>query len=640
MAVESRALEDTTDEVVVVAFQNGDEGAFAQIVQTYHDVLLARARRQMRSDDDAQDAVQETLLRAYRYLPNFGGQYHLAAWLNRILSNVIADAKRKYGVEVRLRAQLAGVRNTERVPEELVDDATDTPAVRAAVANAVASLSTAHRQAFILRELDDQSYAEMAEILEISEANARARVHRARRILQRSLGSATTGLSAVLIPVHVRLGRIFGRHVTAVSTAKRPINGSVLSSGPGLTVTQSVTQTLGSSTGQALTVAVSEAGRSIVPSSGMVASFIATAAVAVVTPASVLLSPMVSTPAPAAAASQTASPPPGAQVAAVSVPVPPESTTTSTTTAPAASTTTTTAPSASTTTNSASTVPADGVPTWNWITPTATAKAPTTAASTDAPVASTATSSSGSTSSTSPASPTTTPVAVTACPYLQSFPDATSTDITLPPAELATSEASSSLSTETESVTDVSPSFESAGLGTFTSGTQSATTKVVFGACTAATSSPALVANVINPAATGQGELQLRGALVSTSVSGGETDSFFRGSASWLSGPDEGDAPIVFVADVITNVPADTATLDVAFFGTLTDMADPPVPSTCVSSASGTASGTPSSSANDTTSTTQPTDTETSTTLGTEPETTPPCGGATGDVSTEEQPTS
>jgi RNA polymerase sigma-70 factor, ECF subfamily len=70
----------------------GDEGAFRRLVEPHRADLLAHCRRMLRSPHDAEDALQDTLLRAWRALPGFGGRSLLRSWLYRIATNVCLDA--------------------------------------------------------------------------------------------------------------------------------------------------------------------------------------------------------------------------------------------------------------------------------------------------------------------------------------------------------------------------------------------------------------------------------------------------------------------------------------------------------------------------------------------------------------------
>lgn len=176
----------TIDEQAIVgSHQAGDPDAFPAIVREHYPALLARARRRLRSQDAAEDAVQETFLRAYRALPRFGGEYRLSAWLFRILDNVCADEGSRRQRTARLVDRLAAE------PTEAVE-----PSPEASVEpeqwlrSIIDALPQAYRDALVLREVEGLPYSEVAAAAGISEDNARARVSRARTALRRALGPA------------------------------------------------------------------------------------------------------------------------------------------------------------------------------------------------------------------------------------------------------------------------------------------------------------------------------------------------------------------------------------------------------------------------------------------------------------------
>jgi RNA polymerase sigma-70 factor, ECF subfamily len=69
-----------------------DEREYARIVERHRDELHAHSRRILRSTEDAEDALQEALLKAWRALPTFEGRSSLRAWLYRIVTNTSLDA--------------------------------------------------------------------------------------------------------------------------------------------------------------------------------------------------------------------------------------------------------------------------------------------------------------------------------------------------------------------------------------------------------------------------------------------------------------------------------------------------------------------------------------------------------------------
>ena len=189
---------------LVAAHRRGDREAFAEIVRSHYPSLLATARHRLGNVEDAKDAVQETLLRAFLALDRFGdtGDWRLAAWLNTILLHVCADvpARRR-----RTFPLTDGV--IESHPDEREQTASDYVAL-AAVQRAIGELPETQRRAFELRLVDGRPYEEVAGALGITEVNARARVRRARAALRRALES-TSAVKGMLGTIPLALGAAF-----------------------------------------------------------------------------------------------------------------------------------------------------------------------------------------------------------------------------------------------------------------------------------------------------------------------------------------------------------------------------------------------------------------------------------------------
>jgi len=185
---------------VVAAHRSGDTKAFDEVVRAHSPALLSRARRRLGNHLDAEDAVQETLLRAYRALDRFGtsGDWKFGAWLNRILSNVCNDLPPHGRANLPLLDGADGVAEPrERVGPPDISELVPDPVAMAALRGALATLPSSQANAFVLRMLGDLPYDEVADRLGISEDNARARVTRARSALRRKLeGAAAVGRPA------------------------------------------------------------------------------------------------------------------------------------------------------------------------------------------------------------------------------------------------------------------------------------------------------------------------------------------------------------------------------------------------------------------------------------------------------------
>ena len=155
-----------------------DVAAFETHVLPEIEVLLRVARSLTRNDADAEDLVQDTLLRAYRAIDRFDGR-HPRAWLLTILRNTHINRNRRRRPEL-LRDTDGGV---DRIGQLAGDDTTDAMidvAFDAEVEAALASLDEPFRAVVELVDIDGLSYAETAQRLGIPTGTVMSRLHRAR----------------------------------------------------------------------------------------------------------------------------------------------------------------------------------------------------------------------------------------------------------------------------------------------------------------------------------------------------------------------------------------------------------------------------------------------------------------------------
>ena len=170
------------DDVLVSAARAGDTAAFAELVRRHQGLVYRVALRMLGSDADAQDAAQDTFVRAWRGLHGFRGQSTVATWLYRIVTNRCLNliAARRETAEL-AEDTVSGSQDTERLVEQI--------AQLDAISRAVVALPPDQRAALVLRDYEGLSYEEVAEILQISVGAVKSRLHRARAIvLKRTVG--------------------------------------------------------------------------------------------------------------------------------------------------------------------------------------------------------------------------------------------------------------------------------------------------------------------------------------------------------------------------------------------------------------------------------------------------------------------
>ena len=150
-------------------------------------------------DDDSKDLVQDTYLKAYRFINSFQRGTNAKAWLYRILKNSFINDFRKKGKEPAKvdYQQVENFYNSDDVDDtRTVDLRVDTvkDMIGDEVTNALNALAIDFRTVIILCDLEGFTYEEMAKILDIPIGTVRSRLHRARNLLKEKLNSYATSM--------------------------------------------------------------------------------------------------------------------------------------------------------------------------------------------------------------------------------------------------------------------------------------------------------------------------------------------------------------------------------------------------------------------------------------------------------------
>jgi RNA polymerase sigma-70 factor (ECF subfamily) len=171
-----------------------DRAAFAAEAMQYAPQLYSAALRMTRNASDAEDLVQETFLRGYRSFESFQAGTNLRAWLFRILTNTFINSYRakqrrpqetEFGdtEDLYLYKRIGGIDAASRSAEDqLLDVFTDDE-----VKSALEELPDNFRLPVLLADVEDFSYKEIAEILDIPIGTVMSRLHRGRKAMQKRL---------------------------------------------------------------------------------------------------------------------------------------------------------------------------------------------------------------------------------------------------------------------------------------------------------------------------------------------------------------------------------------------------------------------------------------------------------------------
>ena len=171
-------------EDLVARAQAGDASAFRALVETHSRDVFRLAFRITRNEEDAEDTVQETFLRAFKKRPSFEARSGFGTWLYRVTANTAIDILRR---RRRTDDRSAPLEPEAHGTDALQDRVVLGRQVRDRVALALEELSDLERSAFVLRHLQDMSLAEVSASLDVTVSATKQALFRGVRKLRKSL---------------------------------------------------------------------------------------------------------------------------------------------------------------------------------------------------------------------------------------------------------------------------------------------------------------------------------------------------------------------------------------------------------------------------------------------------------------------
>lgn len=175
-------MKDESDGVLLRRVLGGETRIYARLVERYRERLGRYALRMLGNEADAEDAVQDTFIRAYRSLARCQGDSGFGPWVFGILVNRC----RTYASR-RNRIQGLVVNSETALESAAVASTEGRDALRDAIHRAIEQLPGDQREAFLLKHVEDLSYETMEEVTGVRAATLRMRVFRARDELRKLL---------------------------------------------------------------------------------------------------------------------------------------------------------------------------------------------------------------------------------------------------------------------------------------------------------------------------------------------------------------------------------------------------------------------------------------------------------------------
>jgi RNA polymerase sigma-70 factor (ECF subfamily) len=176
--------------LLVEQSRKGDVDAFEELIRDYKKNAYNIAWGMLRNIQDAEDASQEALIKAYINIHNFNMQSTFKVWLYRIVVNTCIDFKRKKNISTVSIDENIDLGENNRLHREIADNSGNPDILieknfnSSLVNNAVNKLDDNYKNIIILRDIQGFSYSEIAEILSCNLGTVKSRLNRARKNLK------------------------------------------------------------------------------------------------------------------------------------------------------------------------------------------------------------------------------------------------------------------------------------------------------------------------------------------------------------------------------------------------------------------------------------------------------------------------
>lgn len=188
------AVTGPSDAKLVRRFKQGDREAYAEIVRRYQHRVYTMCVRWVGDRQVAEEVAQDVFLALFKALADFRGDAQLSTWIYRVVSNHCKNRKmyrfrRKVSQHesIHARPEEEGPHRELPDPNQHTDARTHRAEAERLVQQALAELDDSARRIIVLRDVEDLSYEEISEILDLPRGTVKSRLHRARARLARVL---------------------------------------------------------------------------------------------------------------------------------------------------------------------------------------------------------------------------------------------------------------------------------------------------------------------------------------------------------------------------------------------------------------------------------------------------------------------
>jgi len=194
MSSEPALSQNDLDRSLVERIAGHDHAAFERLMRRHNSRLFRVARAILKDDSEAEDAVQDAYLDAFRHIGDYRGEAQVTTWLTRIVINQALMRLRRHKRERTVVPFQQAEGKDARDQRQIADRTAESPAaatlraeIRTVVESRIDQLPSAFRTVFVMRDVEEMTVQETAECLGIPPATVRTRLFRARALLREAL---------------------------------------------------------------------------------------------------------------------------------------------------------------------------------------------------------------------------------------------------------------------------------------------------------------------------------------------------------------------------------------------------------------------------------------------------------------------
>lgn len=170
------------DFAIMRRIQTGDMVAFNEMVNNYKDRLMNVIGRMLTSNEEAEDVVQETFVRVYQHRHSFDFKHCFSTWIYTIALNLARNELRR-----RKRVKFTDIFDMQGKESEIAVEMKIPTGIGQTLEREIKALPEKYKTAFMLRDMQEMSYDEVAQIMQVPLGTVKSRVNRARAILREKL---------------------------------------------------------------------------------------------------------------------------------------------------------------------------------------------------------------------------------------------------------------------------------------------------------------------------------------------------------------------------------------------------------------------------------------------------------------------